>query len=228
MGKGFARYAAVQNKPEGRQIMAGKVITVAQQKGGAGKTTIAANLAVGLVRGGASVAVLDTDPQGSLGRWFMARHADGLDDLEFSTASAWGVGYECEKLKKTNDFVILDTPPKVDADLRPALRISDLVIVPVASSQVDVWAVESVLDLVDREKRAALIVLNRFKPGTRVGQDVTAAIGQLDVPLAQTTLGNRVVYAETLAQGRGVQERGKGAAQDEMTALVAEIRRHLI
>ena len=101
-------------------------------------------------------------------------------------------------------------------------------IVPVASSQVDVWAVESVLDLVDREKRAALIVLNRFKPGTRVGQDVTAAIGQLDVPLAQTTLGNRVVYAETLAQGRGVQERGKGAAQDEMTALVAEIRRHLI
>ncbi|WP_226779115.1 ParA family partition ATPase [Oceaniglobus trochenteri] len=207
--------------------MAGKVITVAQQKGGAGKTTIAANLAVGLTRAGASVALLDTDPQGSLGRWFMARRDDGIEDMEFSTASAWGVGYECDKLKKANDFVILDTPPKVDADLRPALRISDLVIVPVATSQVDVWAVESVLDLVERENRDALVVLNRFKAGTRVGQDVAAAIAALDVTLAETTLGNRVVYAETLGLGRGVQERGRGAAQDEVDRLVAEIRRKL-
>jgi len=207
--------------------MVGKVITVAQQKGGSGKTTIAANLAVALVREGASVALLDTDPQGSLGRWFMARHGDGLDDMEFSTASAWGVGYECDKLKKTNDFVILDTPPKVDADLRPALRISNLVIVPVASSQVDVWAVESVLDLVNRENRSALIVLNRFKAGTRVGADVTAALGAMDVALAGTTLGNRVVYAETLGLGRGVQERGKGAAADEVARLLAEVRRVL-
>ncbi|NCO20871.1 MAG: ParA family protein [Rhodobacterales bacterium] len=207
--------------------MTGKVITVAQQKGGSGKTTIAANLAVAFVRDGANVALLDTDPQGSLGRWFMARHDDGLDDMEFSTASAWGVGYECDKLKKNNDFVILDTPPKVDADLRPALRISDLVIVPVATSQVDVWAVESVLDLVNREKRTALVVLNRFKVGTRVGVDVMAAVRAMDVALAETTLGNRVVYAETLGLGRGVQEQGKGAAADEMADLMAEVRRHL-
>jgi len=204
--------------------MAGKVITVAQQKGGSGKTTIAANLAVGLTRQGARVALLDTDPQGSLGRWFMTRHGDGLDDMEFTTASAWGVGYECDKLKKSNDFVILDTPPKVDADLRPALRISDLVIVPVASSQVDVWAVEAVMDLVNREKRPALVVLNRYKSGTRVGADVMAALGKMDVALAHATLGNRVVFAETLGLGRGVQERGKGAATDEVVRLVAEVR----
>ncbi|WP_102106938.1 ParA family partition ATPase [Oceaniglobus roseus] len=203
--------------------MAGKVITVAQQKGGSGKTTIAANLAVAFVRAGKSVALLDTDPQGSLGRWFMARHGDGIADMDFSTASAWGVGYECEKLKKTCDIVILDTPPKVDADLRPSLKISDLVIVPVASSQVDVWAVESVLDLVARERKTALVVLNRFKAGTRVGTDVTAAIGDLDVALAETKLGNRVVYAETLGLGRGVQERGRGAATDEMAALLSEV-----
>ena len=123
--------------------MSGKVIAVVQQKGGSGKTTLAVNLAVTCLKRGLSVAILDTDPQGSLGRWFMTRRERlGEAGLEFSTSSAWGVSYECEKLKKTADLVIVDTPPKVDADLRPALREADLVLVPVASSHVDLWATE--------------------------------------------------------------------------------------
>ena len=89
--------------------MSGQVITVAQQKGGSGKTTIAANLAVALARAGHDVALLDTDPQGSLGRWFMTRREAGLEGPEFSTASAWGVSYECDKLRKLHDVVIIDT-----------------------------------------------------------------------------------------------------------------------
>ncbi|MBT8474866.1 MAG: ParA family protein, partial [Alphaproteobacteria bacterium] len=181
----------------------GQVITVAQQKGGSGKTTIAVNLAVSFVRSGKSVALLDTDPQGSLGRWFMARREAGLEDMEFSTASAWGVSYECDKLRRDHDYVILDTPPKVDADLRPALRESDLVIVPVAASQVDVWATESVLDLAARERSAVMVVINRAKAGTRVLDQVIEALGALDAPRAETVLGNRVAYAETLGMGKG-------------------------
>ena len=147
--------------------MAGKVITVAQQKGGAGKTTIAANLAVSLSRRGSRVALLDTDPQGSLGRWFMTRREAGDPGLEFSTASAWGVSYECDKLRKTFDFVLVDTPPKIDSDLKPAIRESDLVIVPVSASPVDVWATEGVLDMAAREKANVIVVLNRTKAGTR-------------------------------------------------------------
>lgn len=201
----------------------GQVITIAQQKGGSGKTTLAVNLAVALVRQGRSVALLDTDPQGSLGRWFMTRRAAGIEDLEFSTASAWGVSYECEKLKKVHDFVIVDTPPKVDADLRPALRESDLVLVPVSASQVDVWATESVLDLARRERRPAMLVLNRAKAGTRVLAEVTTALAEFDVLQAATMIGNRVAYAETLGQGKGVLERGKGAWTDEIGGLVADI-----
>ncbi|NNF90344.1 MAG: ParA family protein, partial [Boseongicola sp.] len=137
--------------------MAGKVITVAQQKGGAGKTTIAANLAVALSRKGKKVALLDTDPQGSLGRWFMARRDIGEPGIEFSTASAWGVSYECDKLRKTFDYILVDTPPKIDSDLKPAIRESDLVIVPVSASQVDVWATEGVLDLAQREKAEVMV-----------------------------------------------------------------------
>lgn len=203
--------------------MPGHVITVAQQKGGSGKTTIAANLAVALLREGHSVALLDTDPQGSLGRWFMARRDLGDPGLEFATASAWGVSYECDKLRKLHDFIIVDTPPKVDADLRPALRESDLVLVPVAASQVDVWATESVLDLARREGRNAMVVLNRVKTGTRVLEDVITAVAAMEVLQAQTALVNRVVYAESLGQGRGVLERGKGAWTAEIEALTAEI-----
>ncbi len=201
----------------------GHVITVAQQKGGSGKTTIAANLAVAFARAGRSVAILDTDPQGSLGRWFMARREAGVEDLAFSTASAWGVSYECEKLKKEYDYVLVDTPPKVDADLRPALRESDLILVPVAASQVDVWATESVLDLARRERRTAMVVLNRAKAGTRVLAEVGAALAELDAIQAGTVLGNRVAYAETLGQGKGVLERGKGAWTDEIGGLAEEV-----
>ncbi len=205
----------------------GHVITLAQQKGGSGKTTIAANLAVAFAREGASVAVLDTDPQGSLGRWFMARRDRGAEDMSFATASAWGVSYEVDKLRKSNDFVIVDTPPKVDADLRPALRESDLIIVPVAVSQVDVWATDAVLDLADREGSPVLAVLNRAKSGTRVVDEVLGALSELKVDRAKTVLGNRVAYAETLGQGKGVQERGKGAWSEEIVALSKEIRQIL-
>lgn len=204
--------------------MAGKVITLAQQKGGSGKTTLAANLAVAFRKRGLSVALLDTDPQGSLGRWFMARRERVEDDgLDFATASAWGVSYECEKLRKLVEVVIVDTPPKVDADLRPALREADLILVPVAASHVDLWATEGVLDLAARESRRVTVVLNRAKANTRLASEVAAAALDLNAEVAETRLANRVAYAETLGQGLGVLEGRRGGATDEVEALAAEV-----
>lgn len=205
--------------------MAGLVITVAQQKGGAGKTTLAVNLAVALRARGQSVALLDTDPQGSLGRWFMARR-DVLGDpgLDFSTSSAWGVSYECEKLKKIVDVVIIDTPPKVDSDLRPALREADLIVVPVAASHVDLWATEGVLDLARREGKRPKVVLNRVKRGTRLDAEVREAAEQLEADLVEASLAHRVVFAETLGQGLGVLEAPRrGPASAEIEALLDEL-----
>lgn len=208
--------------------MVGRIITVAQQKGGSGKTTLTVNLAVALRRQGLTVAVLDTDPQGSLGRWFMERvDRQGEDEgMEFTTSSAWGASYEGEKLKKRFDVVLIDTPPKIESDLRPALRIADLIVVPVASSQVDLWATEGVLDLAHREKRPVLIVLNRVRPNTRLGAEVAAGAAELGVDVAEAQLAHRVAYAETLGHGSAVAEGPRGPARDEIAALADEVMSH--
>ncbi|MGB3554826.1 MAG: ParA family protein, partial [Jannaschia sp.] len=159
------------------------ILTFAQQKGGSGKTTLCAHLAVELAVRGHRVALLDSDPQGSLGRWFMTRfeRTDGLrGDLTFSTSSAWGVSYEAGKYRETHDFVLIDTPPKIDGDLRPALKVADLIVVPVSASQVDLWATEGVLEMAAREGRRPLAVLNRARAGTRLTVAVRAALSHLE------------------------------------------------
>jgi chromosome partitioning protein len=199
------------------------VLTIAQQKGGSGKTTLAANLAVQFRLMNQRVALLDTDPQGSLGRWFMTRRERGLHDMDFSTASAWGVGYETEKLKKSNDIVIIDTPPKIDSDLRPALREASLILVPVSSSMLDLWATDGVLDLAARVGKPTTIILNRCSAGTRLAQDIAAAAAALHPDIAIATLGQRTAFAAALGHGQGVGEAGKSAAQAEIAGLAAEL-----
>lgn len=210
--------------------MSGQIITVAQQKGGSGKTTLAVNLGIAMRAQGKTVAFIDLDPQGSLGRWFMTRAESDpalIQGMEFATSSAWGIAYEVRKLMGHFDIVIIDTPPKADSDLRPALRVADLVVVPVAVSHVDLWATEGVLDLANRENRPTLLVMNRTRSGTRLGTDVAEAATKLEAGLATAGLANRVVYAESLGLGKGALEMPRGPAHEEVTALTAEVAQHL-
>ena len=113
--------------------MLSKVITISQQKGGTGKTTLAVHLAMAFIKyHNLKVALIDTDPQGSLGKWFMIRTEKKVsnENLTFKTASLWGAQYESKTLKKDNDIVIIDTPPKIESDARPSIEASDLVIIP--------------------------------------------------------------------------------------------------
>ncbi|MGY3439633.1 MULTISPECIES: ParA family partition ATPase [unclassified Marinovum] len=206
--------------------MSGQIICVAQQKGGAGKTTLVSNLAIAFLAEGKSVALLDTDPQGSLGRWLDIREETlgENENLRFATATAYGISRAIRGFSDAADIILIDTPPKADSDVRWVLRESDLVLVPVSVSQADVWATHDLLDLADRAEKPTYIVMNRTRVGTRVGEQVAKSVGELDAKQFQSSLANRVIYAEALGCGLGVMETQKsGAASDEVRALAREV-----
>ena len=208
-----------------------KVITIAQQKGGSGKTTIAANLAaVFAIKNNLSTTILDTDPQGSLGKWFITRQEKlkSKNTIQFKTASLWGAQYEAKSLKEKSDLVIIDTPPKIDADGRPAIEVADLVLIPISPSQVDFWATESIIELAKREKKEILIFINRANAKSKLIKEAVKFVNDMKVNKAKTILGNRQIFVSSMGLGLTVVEKqrtGKGSL--EMLSLAKEIQSFL-
>jgi hypothetical protein len=141
--------------------MPGLVITVAQRKGGAGKTTLAAQLAVAWAQSGAQVAVLDIDPQGSLAAWVELRRARlGANAVGFAFAAlpGWRAASWIEDQARRADLVLIDGPPHADAEAQIAVRAAGLVLVPVQPSPLDLWATETTLKMARDERRRPLVV----------------------------------------------------------------------
>ena len=199
------------------------VITVAQQKGGTGKTTIAANIAAAL-GAGCRVALLDTDPQKTLARWFGLR-GDRKPTLTFSAVSGWRLSSELDRLRSSHDVVVIDSPPQIETDARIAIRAATLVLVPVQPSPPDLWAAEGTLKLAEAERRAARVVLNRVPTASRLRTAVESEIAARGFPLMRAALGNRTGFAMAFAAGLGVTEAApRSTATSEVRDLVSELQ----
>lgn len=204
--------------------MGQKVITVAQQKGGAGKTTVAAHLAVALSQRGLRIGIVDVDPQGSLSHWHRIRekrYGEGYTGMQFAAVSGWRVGSEVSRMKKMCDFVIIDSPPHVETEARTAIRQADLLLVPVQPSPTDLWATQATIQLAKAENIPARIILNRVNSKSRIVEMIEK---ELTGVLTKTRLANRVLYASALMEGRGVTEvEPSSPASIEVKALVKEV-----
>jgi chromosome partitioning protein len=202
------------------------VITVAQQKGGTGKTTLAANLAAAFAPS-RRVALLDIDPQKSLGRWHSLRRArlGQAAALAFSDISGWRLPAELERLRRDHDVVLIDSPPQLDTDARVAVRAADLVLVPIQPSMPDVWAAEGTLKLAADERRRAHLMFNRAPPASRLRDAIATDLADRRLPLLRSTLGNRAGFAHAFAAGLGVTEAApRSTAATELRALLAELQ----
>lgn len=211
--------------------MAGKVIVIAQQKGGAGKTTLAIQLAIAWQQAGKRIAMLDVDPQGSLAAWRNLRdrtigedHGPAVEAL-----SGWRLGNHLTKAAREADLVIVDSPPHAETDAKAAIRAADLVVLPIQPTMLDLWATEATLALAIAEKTKALLVLNRTPPRGLAAEAVIAEIKAKKWPLAKTRLGNRQAFAASINQGKGVSETTRSsAAGKEIQALAKEILRKVV
>ncbi|MEM6492001.1 MAG: ParA family partition ATPase [Pseudomonadota bacterium] len=207
--------------------MAGPIIVFAQQKGGAGKTTLAIQCAVRWKAQGRSVALIDIDPQGSLAAWHAARRQRLGQDCGFDLAaiSGWRVQSEAERLAGEADIVVVDTAPHAEMEARAALRVCQMAIIPLQPSPLDVWATRPTLAVAREEKAPTLLVFNRTPARGRLSQTMREkAAEDLNAPIAEATLGDRVAFAETIWRGGGVAEsRRKSRANEEIAALTDEI-----
>lgn len=201
------------------------VYTVAQQKGGAGKTTLAANLAAWFAAS-RRVALVDIDPQRSLTRWFALRRARAIAPaaITFSDLSGWRLAAELERLARDHDVVVIDSPPQLDTDARLAIRAASLVVIPVQPSAPDLWAAEGTLKMAAAERRPARLLLNRTPAASRLRSEIERECARQKLTVLAATLGNRAGFATAFAAGLGVTEHlPRSMAAAELRAVAAEI-----
>ena len=149
----------------------GKVISFTNQKGGSGKTTLSANLAVLWSNSGYKVAVIDADAQNSLTYWLEARKKYyGEDDIDITSYNfdVRNLKEEIKQIKSKYNFIIIDSPPSITFNTIQIIKASDRVFVPVQPSPLDLMATVPFLNLVKQEKKNPIIFLNRVMPRVKL------------------------------------------------------------
>lgn len=209
----------------------GKIIALLNQKGGAGKTTLATHLAGELAMQGRRVTLLDADPQGSSLDWAQRRSQNGLARLYgvFGLARD-SLHQEAPQIALQADYVVIDGSPRVASLARSALLAADLVLVPVQPSAYDVWASQEMVQLIEearmfRPQLRAAFVINRRVVGTVIGREARQALADQPFAALRAEVSQRIVFADSVAAGRLVWEAApQCAAAREIAALAQAVR----
>ncbi|MEM7060568.1 MAG: ParA family protein [Pseudomonadota bacterium] len=195
-----------------------QIVALTSQKGGSGKTTMTGHLAVEAVRtGNGPVAVVDTDPQGSMAGWGRARVAE--DPIVFSASPGQLPAVIARLRAEGFKLVFIDTPPAVTEAISTVVAMSDMVVIPTRPSPHDLRAVGATVDIVERYDKAMIFVVNSATRGARITAEAAVALSQHGT-VAPVTLHHRVDYAASMIDGRTVMEvNEKSRSSKEVIAL---------
>lgn len=195
-----------------------RVIVLASQKGGSGKTTLAGHLAVQAELSGAGpVALIDTDPQGSLAKWWNARAAETpafvaarFDSLQADLDALRAQGFK---------LVFIDTPPAVTKAIAHVVGFADLVVMPTRPSPHDLRAVGATVEIAAAHNKAMIFVINAATARAKITAEAAVALSQHGT-VAPVMLNHRVDFAASMTDGRTVMEHSlKGPSSKEVEEL---------
>ncbi|MBO6086005.1 MAG: AAA family ATPase [Acetobacter sp.] len=207
------------------------IISILNQKGGVGKTTLSMHLARALQIQGANVTLVDSDPQGSARDWAAVSDDYPVPVIGIDRPT---IGRDLKIVTK-QDFIIIDGAPRSYDIIVSALKASDCVIIPVQPSPVDIWATSDLVDLVKQRievtdgKLKAAFVVSRAIKGTKLGSKVLNTIADYGLPVLKTCITQRVIYPTVADNGTtALDQEPKGDAAEEIKAFACEVRELLL
>jgi len=192
------------------------LLLLANEKGGVGKTTIAVNIAAMCVLAGKEVLLIDTDRQESASAWAGVRHESGHVPAVTCLAKTGKVGYDLVKLKDKFDVIVVDAGGRDSIEMRQAMAVCDLALIPIKPAQFDVWSLSRMSQLVDdiKEQTGAPVNARAFingassNPSVRETAEVKEALKDYveQFPTLESVITERIVFRKAAREGQGVLE----------------------